>query len=213
MAADVEIANLALTKLGEKNTLLALTDDTDAGRTMSRLFPLVRDAELRRNRWKFAVKRDALTALATAPAWGYLYQYPLPTDFLAIIQVNDYFIRGYPGGKSMWAVEAGEAGRVLLTDLPPQLKFRYMAQVTNAGRLDPLFVESFACKLAYEACEALTQSASKKQALLVDYRSALVEAMRCDAIENPPEELPNGRWLDSREGPTYGVYDGAYPPA
>jgi hypothetical protein len=56
-----------------------------------------------------------------------------------------------------------------------------------------------ACKLALEACETLTQSGSKYEAAANGYKFALAEAARQDAIENPPDELPWGSWLDSRE--------------
>lgn len=194
--SSTQIANLALTKLGEPNALLTLTDDTNAGRVMNRLYPMVRDAELRRNRWKFAIKRSQLTALAAAPDWGFAYQYPLPDDFLAVLQVNDFHARNVPGQRAMWSVESGN----LLTDIIAPLKFRYVWRVENSGLFDPLFCEAFACKLAFEACEQLTQSATKKQGLRQDYRDALIEAARVDAIENPPDALPWGSWLDSREG-------------
>lgn len=201
MASSTAIANLALTKLGEPNPILALTDDTNAGRVMNRLFTLVRDAELRRNRWKFAIKRTSLSALADAPDWGYAYQYPLPADFLAVVQVNDFFVRAVPSQPAMWSMEtAADGSRVLLTNLTAPLKFRYVSRVENTGFFDPLFAEAMACKLAYEACEQLTQSTTKKQGLRVDYKEALIEAARCDAIENPPDALPWGSWLDSREG-------------
>lgn len=194
-SSEVEIANRALTKLGD-DRLLALTDDTKAGRTMQSLFVPVRDAELRRLPWKFALKRAQLSALVAAPSWGYLLAYNLPADFLKLVQVNDYFIRAIPSVQAMWSVEGGQ----ILTDLAAPLKIRYVRRVDNAGEFDPLFVEAFACKLAYEACEALTQSTPKKQLLGEDYKAALIEAARCDAIENPPEVLPWGSWLDAREG-------------
>ena len=87
----------------------------------------------------------------------------------------------------------------LLTDLPAPLKVRYIHRVENMALLDPLFVEVLACKLALEACETLTQSGQKRQAAADDYRFSVSEAVRQDAIENPPDELPWGSWLDSRE--------------
>lgn len=194
MASKVEIANRALTKLGAAR-ILALTDNTEQARVINSMFDLVLDAELRRHRWKFAIKRDSLPALVAAPAWGYSKAYQLPADFLALIQVNDFYVRGLKQ-LTPWTVEAGQ----ILTNYEAPLKIRYMAKVTNLNLLDPLFVEVLACKLAFESCEALTQSAGKKQAASSEYQFALTEAARQDAIENPPDELPWGSWFDSREG-------------
>ena len=68
----------------------------------------------------------------------------------------------------------------------------------NAAFYDPLFVEVLACKLAMEACEAITQSSSKYDAATQAYKFALNEAIRQDAIEAAPAEFPAGSWLDAR---------------
>jgi hypothetical protein len=193
MAGKVEIANRALTKLGAERILL-LSDNGKEARVMNSMFDTVFDAELRRNRWKFAIKRLTLPALVATPDWGYTYAYQLPSDYLALVQVNDVYLRGLKQ-KTLWTIESGK----ILTDLPAPLKVRYIGRIDNLALLDPLFIEVLACKLAYEACETLTQSSGKKQSAGEEYRFAISEAVRLDAIENPPDELPWGSWLDSRE--------------
>lgn len=205
-SSAVQIANRALTKLGDQR-ILALTDVNNAARTLNSMFEQVRDAELRRHRWKFALARTQLTADATAPDWGFSYAYELPSDFLGMVQVGEFYIRPYTKDVGPWQRE----GTKLLTDLQPQLKFRYIKRVDNPGLFDPLFVEAFACKLAFESCEALTQSATKKSSLSDEYKFALNEALRCDAIEATPDELPWGSWLDSREGPGGTLYGSDAP--
>ena len=200
MAGKVEIANRALTKLGAERILL-LTDPSKEARVMNSMFDTVMDAELRRHRWKFALKRATLPALVAQPEWGYTYAYQLPADFLALVQVNEFYVRGLKQ-KTLWTIESGQ----ILTDLAAPLKVRYIRRVDNFALLDPLFVEVLACKLAFEACETLTQSGSKKQAAGEEYSFAVSEAVRQDAIENPPDELPWGSWLDSREA--QGTYAG-----
>lgn len=191
--SKVSIANRALTKLGAERILL-LTDTTKEGKTINSMFESVFEAELRRHRWKFAMRRDSLPALATAPAWGYQYAYQLPADFLALVQVNDYYIRGVKP-RQFWQVEGGQ----ILTDAVAPLKIRYIRKVDNTALLDPLFVEVLACKLAMEACETLTQSGQKRGTAADEYKFAVSEAVRLDAIENPPDEIPYGSWFDSRE--------------
>lgn len=193
MASEVSIVNRALTKLGADRILL-LSDDTQQARVMNSMYADVRDAEIRRHHWKFAIKRTSLPALADAPAWGYQFQYPLPADFLALVQVNDVYARSCKKGQAPWSVEGGN----ILTDLQAPLKVRYVARITNPGLFDPLFVEALACKLEWEAAETLTQSSSKKSAAQEEYKFALSEAKRMDAMENPPDMLPDGGWLDSR---------------
>jgi hypothetical protein len=195
-SSEVQIANRALTKLGDKR-ILSLTQDDPAGRVMNSIYAPVRDAELRRARWKFALKRDQLTADVAAPLWGQTYQYQLPTDYLAMVQVGEFYVRPSSKERGPWQIE----GRKLLTDMPPQLSVRYIYKCEDTSLFDPLFVECLACKMAYEACEALTQSNTKKADALTAYKFAMDEAMRADALEIPPEEYPWGSWLESREGP------------
>lgn len=194
-----QIANYALAKLGEEPMLL-LTDDTKPARLLNRIFDQVRDAELRRFRWKFSLKRAELLALVDAPLWGYSLQYPLPADFMGLIQVNDIYLRPLSKQAVPWSLEGGN----LLTDIPAPLKIRYIAQITNTGLFDPLFVEVLACKLAVESAETLTQSETKRARASDEYRFAMTEAKRQDAIETVPDELPWGSWLDSRQGPDGG---------
>lgn len=199
MSSNVSIANRALAKLGD-DRLLLLTDDTKAGRTLNGMFNEVRDAELREANWKFAIRRAQLPALTTAPSWGYAYQYPLPADYLAMVQINDFYVRGNKQ-KPPYSIEAG----MILTDMAAPLKVRYISRVENAGLYDPLFVEAFACKLAMEACETLTQSETKYARCEKAYKEALIKALMRDAIEKAPDELPWGSWLDSRgNGDSYG---------
>lgn len=193
MASEVSIANRALTKLGADRILL-LSDETQSARTINSMFYDVRDAEIRRYTWKFSIKRASLVALVDAPAWGYEYEYPLPSDYLGLVQVGEIYVRPRDR-KAPWSVE----GQSLLCDFEAPLNIRYKSRVENAAFFDPLFVEVFACKLAIEACEALTQSNTKADAASQAYKFALSEAARQDALENPPEEFAWGSFLDARE--------------
>jgi len=209
MGSKVSIANAALRKLGAGSILL-LTDDTQAARVMNGLYDTVLDQELRRYRWKFAMKRSSLPALVDAPAWGYTYQYPVPSDFLALVQIGDFYLRSGAKQKGPYALEAG----IILTDYAAPLKIRYISRVDNPAMHDPLFDEVFACKLAIEAAETLTQSETKRARAAEEYKFAMSEAVQQDAIEGPPDELPWGSWLDSREGENYGTTAGpnqSYP--
>lgn len=195
MASQVSIVNRALVKLGETPVLL-LTDNVKQARTMAAIFDDTRDAELRANRWKFAIKRAQLSALVAAPSFGYSVQYELPDDYLALVQVGEIYLRTGMKQRAPWSIE----GRRLLTDMPAPLSIRYISRVTDTSQFDALFVDSLACRLAMEACETLTQSDTKFQRVAAMRDESLKQALRVDAIENPPDELPGGTWLESRNG-------------
>jgi hypothetical protein len=197
--SDVAIANLALTKLGEAR-IISFSDDTKAARAVAAVYDLLRDAELRRRKWRFTIKRTQLPALAVSPEFGYAYAYQIPADCLSILSVGDVApgvdLSDYRTGLDMelYSIE----GRAILTDLPAPLKLRYKARVTDATQFDAAFVQAFASRLAYELAEDLTQSAAKKQAAGEDYKLAVREAVAANAIEVAPTPIPDDSWLLSR---------------
>lgn len=198
MASQVQIANRALTKVGESR-ILSLSDDVEAARTLSSVWDVLRDAEYRMRNWNFTITRASLAALVAAPNWGYTSQYQLPSDCIRVVQVDEYF----PGpsmsdyrnsSEAAWQIEGGR----ILTDLTAPLKIRYISRVEDTGLWDALFVEVFACRLAVEIAERLTQSDSKRQLAWKEYNEAVRVAVRSDAVENPPEPLPDSSWILSR---------------
>lgn len=190
MASQIDICNWALSKIGQGD-VAALTDQNPRARSLTQLWDLCRDDELRKNRWRFSMVRTALAKDAAAPVWGYASQYTLPGDCLRVVQVSEYDLGrslGYATDtRPEWVIE----GDRILTDLPrgAALNIRYIARVTEAGRWDPSFVNVMACRLGLELCDRLTESGPRKAMAMEDYRMAMREARRAEAIEHPPQPL------------------------
>ena len=198
MASVIQVANRALTKLGAAR-ITSLSDDVKAARSINSCFEDLRDDELRAHRWQFAMKRTSLAALSTAPAFGYTYQYAVPSDFLRIDMVDDRFpsavMDNYIDAEGLdWTLE----GNVILSDIGAPLKLRYIAQITDPTQWDPNFREALASRIAMEICEDLTQSDTKKQAAANDYKRAISQAIRTSSIERPPVMPPDDQWVISR---------------
>jgi hypothetical protein len=70
--------------------------------------------------------------------------------------------------------------------------------VQDPSEYDALFVEALAARLAFESCETLTNSNTKKQALWEEYLAAMGAARRANAIERPALTLPDDSWLQAR---------------
>lgn len=200
MASKVQIANRALGKVGAK--IVVSLDDTTVkeARTVNAAFDIVRDAAIRAHNWSFAMERASLSALTDTPAWGYNYLYQLPTDCLRVVQVNDAWVAvgltDYIGGPDAEPYKI--TGRRIETDYAAPLKLRYLKRIEDTSQWDACFVEYFACRLAYEMCETLTQSNTKKESLRGDMRQHITEAIRANAIELPPTPLPDDSWVLGR---------------
>lgn len=160
----------------------------------------VRDAELRRRRWKFSITRANLPALNTVPLNGvYSAQFQLPANCLRVLEVGDY----WPGADtsdyrnrsvSEWTIE----GEVILTNIAAPLSLRYIQQITNPGLYDSAFAEALAARLAWETCEQITQSGEKRKLAIQEYKQAIQEATQANALETPPEFKADDSWMMAR---------------
>lgn len=203
MPSDIDICNLALTKLGAMR-ILSFADNTKAARSLNAIYALERDNELSAHQWNFAIVRTTLPALANAPAFDYTLAYQLPDDCLRVIQVGDTA----PGStRTDYLTEDGAdyriegktivTGGVTAAGASP-LPLRYIARITDPNMFDAGFIKAFACRLAMEMAEDLTQSSSKRQLAQGEYKEAILSAIRADSIELPPEPLPDNTWVLSR---------------
>lgn len=195
MASQVQIVNQALTKLGAAR-ITSMDDNTNSARVMSAIYDIKRDAELAACPWTFAIKRASIPASTTEPAFGWAYSYPLPSDFLSLVQVGEDYTFYETDTGALFEVEGG----AILTDESSPLDIRYVYRVTNPGLYPALFVEALACRLAAEACEQLTQNLSKREAAWAEHKQAIRQARRTNAIEQPPRQLPETGWVRAMRG-------------
>jgi hypothetical protein len=192
---DTSIGNRALAKLGAQR-VLSLDDEGRNARALAAAYAPVRDAELRKHVWSFAVARTTLEASAEAPAYGFARRFPLPVDCVRVLQVGapDGPLQApdfHDGGEASYAVEGG----AVLSDAAAPLTLRYVRRIEDAGAYDPLFVEAFACALAVELAEELTQSDARKAFVANQYLRAVRDAARLNAVEKPAEAAADDSWL------------------
>lgn len=190
MASKTDIANRALSKLGETRVSNVDTDNTKKAKVIRYMYDSVRDAMLTAYPWNFAIARTQLAKDASAPSWGYRNRYTKPSDFLALLEIQnnpDYRLEG----------------EYILTNSGSPLYIRYIKRIQDSGLLDPIFVEAFATRLAYEGCEEITQSNTKKQILFQEFRDIINQAYASDAIQDPPQLLQEDSWIISREASFY----------
>lgn len=179
------ICNRALSKLGEPRVTDIDNDSSPPAQTLSEMYDNVRDAVLQSYPWGFALMLTHIAKDGTAPDWDYDNRYLLPTDCLALVEIKnnpDYRIRG----------------KYIHTDEGSPLYILYTARITDAAKYPPMFIEALAARLAYESAERITQSNTKKEAAAQDYQFAISAAYASEAIQNPPQPLPEDAWLDAR---------------
>lgn len=185
----VSIGNLALIKLGAA-PIVSLSENSKNARAIAGCYETLRDRELRAYPWKFSITRAILAPDAVEPLFQYASAFPVPADFLRLLK---------PARLGLdWHLENHEGRVCILTNDGTQLHIRYVRRVTDPTVFDPIFVEMLACKIAWHNAEAITQSNTKKAALMDEYRYHRAEARKTNAFEVNKQPQPVDEWLASR---------------
>lgn len=191
MASKVDIANFALALYGEP-PITDLTEENRAARVMNLMFDSVRDAVLRAHKWNFAIKRAKPSKILVAPAFGFANAYPLPTDFLKMIDFNNV-------NEDHYQMEQVDDQRVIATD-SDIAEIKYVARVTDTTLYDSTFIQALAARLAADTVYAVTNSAALEDTLWERYNDKLDEARAMDGQENPAEQIESDDFLVARLG-------------
>ena len=181
---EVDIANIALTKMGEE-TIADLGDNNVRAKTMDTLYVPMRDRLLRENKWNFSIKRTTLSADSTDPNWGFAKRFAIPADMLAFVSTES---------NSPYRLE----GNFIHSDVGNSLKVKYIARITDATQFDTYFVDALAALLAAQASLKISNSLSDKQFLLAEMDEAITNAKRFDGWEDDPQVEPEDAWIDAR---------------
>jgi hypothetical protein len=181
----IDCCNSALQRVGAA-TILSLSDNSPEARACSVAYDSNRRDELRKHPWNFAITRAVLAPDSTAPLFGYDYQFTLPSNCLRVLRSSDYDLD--------WRIE----GRKILTNNDTTLYIRYLADITDPTQWDGTFYNVVAGALAIDLCEKLTQSNTKKQVLVEQYREDVRLARRMNGFESGPEAGPDDLWWIAR---------------
>lgn len=208
MAAEVDIANLALGRIGHTEALSALTDQNKAGRNAARLYPMVRDRALQISQPPWAQQIVPLSAsTATIPGWAYVYDYP--SDCLHLCSVCDAAGARYWSQPVSWRdrqqvklpaqpyelFDSGADSTVIGTDVEGAYGVMTM-RVTKTTRYPPMFTSGLAWLLAAElgAVLAADQKLIQNAIGMADRELSMAAALSFnEAVEDEPPDSPSVR--------------------
>lgn len=129
---------------------------------------------------------------------GWAYQYPLPSDFLLLSVLNDFWC-------NQAEVQYEIIGQNLYTNYS-QAVIKYVAYNTDTTIFDSLFTAALVCKLAQRVATSLRQDDTAIAGKLeVEYQKALRDARVKDAGERKPfrfSPVNNSRLVASRYSST-----------
>lgn len=189
-SSNVEIANVALQRLGSK-TIVSLTEDSQEARAANAVFNHVIDYVTSRHSWDGAMKRVSLPALSEDPEHEFSNAYELPSDFLRLHE--------WPKEMEPFAIEDNR----ILTNEGAPLEVVYIRQVRTAAEMGIYLQEAVTWRLAEELAIKLTGSDSTRQRMAEQFRNTLNQVMVHDNQQRPrTDRYRSTRWLDARQNGT-----------
>jgi len=176
MASAVDIANLALSHLGDTATVASLDPPEGSAQAehCATFYPISRDSLLEMHTWSFALRRIALAQVAN-PWDQWQYAYTIPSDCMTAISIlsseatADYngsfnvfgqFSSDFPScgisnavnstayTPQPFTVETDAAGAKVLYTNQESALLRYKAQVTDTNLFSQLFIMTLSWHLA-----------------------------------------------------------------
>lgn len=156
MASEVEIANLALSHLGDNATVSSLSPpegSAQAGRC-ARFYPMARDVMQEEFVWNFCVRRKQLARISGWSGGKWAYAYAVPTEMLRPISVShpeassdQVDVMGARPG-APFQLEGTDTGQVVILTNQPDAELRYTVRVRDTTKFSAQFVEALSWRLA-----------------------------------------------------------------
>jgi hypothetical protein len=126
--------------------------------------------------------------------------YKLPAGYLRTAPQNPgNGVASWLGGPSGmtyldWAFENG----FLLSGDTGPIPFRFVADITDVSRMDPMFCEGLAARIGMSVCDTLTQSNAQLGVIAKVYTQWIADARAQNAIEQRAEDPPQDDFITCR---------------
>lgn len=176
MASEVDIANMALSLLGEKPSITALIppDQSKYAGDAARFYPIARGVTLESYAWSFATKQVVLAAVTSdEEAWEFMYA--IPSDMKRAIALLDSGTPEDDPGHPF--VIRGQ--RLYCNVEDAELRYVYDCKSTNL--FSSWFEYTVALMLASLLAGPVLKSAKMSDAMMAKFRLAIGEAATKDA--------------------------------
>lgn len=202
MATEIDICNLALSRLGDSATVASIDppEGSPQATHCAQFYPLARDTILDRHSWSFATTRAALAKLSTTPTSGWLYAYARPSNAVSIVSLFE------TGASDDFAPQAYETeslpdGTEVIYSNTDSAICRYKVQVTDPSKFSPLFVEALSWLLASHLAGPVLKGDKGAAATVKCYQmfeAQLGLAKNADSAQRKVQPTHNVPWVAAR---------------
>lgn len=190
MASKTQIANEALSLLGEVGQISSLSDSSQAAQLANLLFEsVVKDISVR-GHFTSTITRATLTNTGTSPEYEYNNQYNLPNDPLSlkVLDINYGDIGDYD-----YSIE----GDYLYTDAS-SVKIKYVGYLTNSGNYDEQLRRAVTYELAARMAKPLTGSSRFAAGFRQEADRIIQDSISLNNQQGKPKQVRANDYLDVR---------------
>ena len=194
---QTDICNLGLDLLSAGTVNDTENPTTATESLLNRWYDQCRRKILREHPWNFAVKRQLLSASATDPAFGWGKAFPVPADFIRLLQVESD--EGQIISSTQYQVENVNGVRcILMNTEASSLRLVYIYDITNVNMFDPMFIDLLAYEIALSIAFKVTESNTNIDRISQLHRMRGALARSIDSQERPPTRREESNNLNAR---------------
>lgn len=146
MASSIDIANLALSHLGDSASISDFDEGSAQADHCGRFYPIARDALFELHDWSFATRRVALALISDPPTSTWEFAYTLPSGYIKAIAVLAEAAADDQG--QGFVIEADDNGNGIVFTNVENATMRYVKRIEDTARFSPLFVNALSRLLA-----------------------------------------------------------------
>lgn len=219
---NVQIANMALTRVGNSRFISNLTETSNEAVVINSLFTSMRELVLEKYEWPFATAYAELGLLhdreddpSDSPLpwsydWRFTYTYPVDCisarRLIYMSQALDRSTNAYWQGRGdigrvvvpFSLMEDPSNGKVLVTDMEHAV-LQYTARVENPSRFSASFASALAWKLAAEICLPLSANDSLRSRAEQNFVLEVTQSAANAANEEVRDPPPESEFIRARE--------------
>jgi hypothetical protein len=197
--SEVDICNLALSHLKQRAIVQLDPTTSDTEEICALWYQLVRRSTLRLHPWNFAMGRAEVLPDGTyTPEFGFTHAYQKPTDFIRLIGFYDDEGNRIHGRGSENDFDLENDYILYNGEDATAINIRYIMDITDVNKMDPLFIDLFALDLAIRLAPRFTGGEARVKTLASLRTEVYTAATAIDGQERPPRRVQRSRFIEAR---------------
>lgn len=200
MASQVGICNTALGRIGARQRIGALTEQSEEARILRLVYDQVLELTLEQVNWGFARRRATLALVETDPNEEWKYRYALPSDCACPRNIQGYTRNPSIETLIRWQVEGADdpALKTIVTDQPDAILI-YTRNDVPPGAYPQHFTHLLEWSLAAEIAMPLTAKAEVAQLAVSASNAARMMCGAMSANRGQPDNELDSEFVRARE--------------